>query len=50
MPTLTYGCETWVLLEREIKNSSNLDEHTEDVGVTRLDHMRNELVRERLRV
>ena len=52
VPTLTYGCESWVLKERE---KSRLQAMVIRVlrkiaGVSRLDHVKNETVREKLRI
>ena len=47
---ILYGCETWVLKERE-KSSLQATEMRvlrKITGVSRLDHVRNETVRERL--
>ena len=50
--TLTYGCEVWVLPER-VKSRLQATEMRmlrKIAGVSRLDHVRNETVRERLRL
>ena len=52
VPTLTYGCESWVLREREKSRlqAAEMRVLRKIAGVSRLDHIRNEMVRERLRV
>ena len=50
IPTLTYGCETWVLKEKEKSRlqATEMRVLRKITGVSRLDHIRNESVRERL--
>ena len=50
--TLTYGCESWVLKEREKSRlqAAEIRVLRKMTGVSRLDHVRNETVRERLRL
>ena len=50
IPTLTYGCETWVLKEKEKSRlqATEMRVLRKITGVSRLDHIRNETVRERL--
>ncbi len=50
--TLTYGCEVWVLTEREKSRfqATEIRMLRKIAGVSRLDHVRNETVRERLRL
>ena len=50
IPTLTYRCETWVLKEREKSRlqATEMRVLRKITGVSRLDHVRNETVRERL--
>ena len=50
IPTLTYGCETWVLQEEEKSRlqATEMRVLRKITGVSRLDHIRNETVRERL--
>ena len=52
VPTLTYGCESWVLRERERSRlqAAEMRVLRKIAGVSRLDHVRNEMVRERLRI
>ena len=51
VPTLVYGCEAWVLKDR-VKTrlqSAEMKVLRRVVGVTRLDCVRNEVIRERLK-
>ncbi len=50
IPTLTHGCEVWVLTEREKSRLQETEMRMlrKIAGVSRLDHVRNETVRERL--
>ena len=52
IPTLMYGCEVWVLTEREKSRlqATEMRMLRKIAGVSRLDHVRNETVRERLRL
>ena len=52
VPTLTYGCEMWVLKEREKSRmlAAEMRVLRKIADVSRLDHVRNEMVRERLRI
>ena len=52
VPTLTYGCESWVLREREKSRLQAVEMRVlrKIAGVSRLDNIRNEMVRERLRI
>jgi len=52
IPTLTYECEVWVLTEREKSRlqATEIRMLRKIAGVSRLDHVRNETVRERLRL
>ena len=52
IPTLTYGCESWVRKEREKSRlqATEMRVLRKIAGVSRLDHVRNETVRDRLRV
>ena len=52
IPTLTYGCESWVLKEREKfrLQAAEMRVLRNIAGVSRLDHVRNETMRERLRI
>jgi len=52
VPTLTYGCESWVLKEREKSRlqATEMRVLRKIAGVTRMDRIRNETVRERLGV
>ena len=49
---LTYGCESWVLTEREKSRlqATEMRVLRKIAGVTRLDQVRNETVRDRLRL
>ena len=48
IPTLTYGCETWILKSR--LQATEMRVLRKITGVSRLDHVRNKTVRERLRL
>ena len=50
MPTLIYGCGAWFIREREKSRIQAMEMGILRmiVSITRLDHMRNELVRKRL--
>ena len=50
IPTLTYGCETWVIKEKEKSRlqATEMRVLRKITGVSRLDHIRNKTVRERL--
>ena len=52
IPTLTYGCEVWVLTKKEKSRlqATEMRMLRKIAGVSRLDHVRNETVRERLRL
>ena len=52
VPTLTYECEVWVLTEREKSRlqATEIRMLRKIAGVSSLDHVRNETVRERLRL
>ena len=52
IPVLTNGCEVWVLTEREKSRlqATEMRMLRKITGVSRLDHVRNETVRERLRL
>ena len=52
IPALTYGCESWVLTEREKSRLQATEMRVlgKIAGVTRLDQVRNETVRDRLRL
>ena len=52
IPALTYGCEVWVLTEREKSRlqATEMRMLRKITGVSRLDHVRNETVRERRRL
>ena len=52
IPTLTYGCESWVLKERETSRlqATEMKVLRKIAGVTRMDCVRNETVRERRKV
>ena len=52
IPALTYGCESWVLTEREKSRlqATEMRVLRKIAGVTRLDQVRNETVRDRLRI
>ena len=52
VPTLIYGCESWVLKERvkSRKQAAEMRVLRKIAGVSRLDHVRNETVRKRLRL
>ena len=46
IPTLMYGCESWVLTEREKSRLEATEMRVLIASVTRLDHVRNKTVRE----
>ena len=50
IPTLSYGCETWVLNERGKSRlqATEMRVLRKITGLSRMDHVRNETVRERL--
>ena len=52
IPTLMYGCESWVLTEMEKSRlqATEMRVLRKIAGVTRLDQVRNETVRGRLRL
>ena len=52
IPALTYGCEAWVLTEREKSRlqATEMKVLRKIAGVTRLDQVKNETVRDRLRL
>ena len=52
IPALTYGCESWVLTEWEKSRlqATEMRVLRKVAGVTRLDQVRNETVRNRLRL
>ena len=52
LPRLTYGCEVWVLTEREKSRlqATEMRMLRMIASESRLDHVRNETVRERLRL
>ena len=52
VPMLTYGCESWVLKERvkSRKQAAEMRVLRKIAGVSRLNHVRNETVRKRLRL
>ena len=52
VPTLTYGCESWVLKKRETSRlqAAEMRVLRKIAGVSKLDHVRNEMVRKRLRI
>ena len=52
IPALTYGCESWVQTEREKSRlqATEMRVLRKIAGVTRLDQVRNETVRDRLRL
>ena len=51
VPMMTYGCESWVLREKEKSRvqAAEMNVLRKVAGVTRLEHIRNEEVRQRLR-
>ena len=51
VPTLVYGCETWVLKDRDKTRlqAAEMKVLRSVVGVTRLERVRNEAIRERLK-
>ena len=51
VPILVYGCETWVLKDRDktILQATEMKVLRSVVGVTRLKCVRNEAIRERLK-
>ena len=50
VPTLTYGTESWVLKEREKQRVQAVEMRVlrKIAGVCRIDHVRNEVIREQL--
>ena len=50
MPMMTYGCELWVLREKEKSRlkATEMRILRKVAGVTRMDHIRNEEIRHRL--
>ena len=52
IPTLTYGCDSWILKEREKSRpqATEMKVLRKTAGVTRQDHVRSETVRERLKL
>ena len=51
VPTLVYGCEAWVSKDRDKTRlqATEIEALRRVVGVTRLDCVRNEVIRERLK-
>ena len=50
VPMMTYGCESWVLREKEKSRlqATEMSILRKVAGVTRMDHIRNEEIRQRL--
>ena len=50
VPMMTYGCESWVLKEKEKYRlqATEMSILRKVAGVTRMDHIRNEEIRHRL--
>ena len=49
VPMMTYGCESWVLREKEKSRLlAEMSTLRKVAGVTRMDHIRNEEIRHRL--
>ena len=50
LPMMTYGCESWVLREKEKfrLQATEMSILRKVAGVTRMDHIRNEEIRHRL--